>query len=293
MRVAVTSGRLRGHLAAGLRSAGHEVLCLVEGEATGPDERHWEPAAGRIDRPGLSDVDAVANLFEAGVWRRWTPEVRDHVRGSQVTGTLTIVSHLDPDGRCQRFANLSATAFYGDRGEEELDADSRAGTGWLARSTADWEAAARHAPVSTVLLRTPIVLGVEGGAWERRRRGLLAGPFGHGRQWRSWIHVDDWVAAAILLLEGGTEGPVVLAAPEPVRDADFAAALARASGRRPRTSVPERVLRWRFGEGLTAEVLMASHRVRPRILLDELGFQHRHPDLDAAVAACVRESPGT
>jgi uncharacterized protein (TIGR01777 family) len=285
MRVAVTSGRLGGHLAAGLRSAGHEVLCLVEGEATGPDERHWEPAAGRIDGPGLSDVDAVANLFEAGVWRRWTPEVRDHVRGSQVTGTLTIVSHLDPDGRCQRFANLSATAFYGDRGEEELDADSRAGTGWLARSTADWEAAARHAPVSTVLLRTPIVLGVEGGAWERRRRGMLAGRFGHGRQWRAWIHVDDWVAATIALLEGRVEGPVVLAAPAPVRDADFVAALASASGRRLGLPIPERVLRLQFGDDLTAEVLMASQRVVPRILPAELGFTYRYPELAGALAA--------
>ena len=285
MRVAVTSGRLRGHLAAGLRSAGHEVLCLVEGEATGPDERHWEPAAGRIDGPGLSDVDAVANLFEAGVWRRWTPEVRDHVRGSQVTGTLTIVSHLDPDGRCQRFANLSATAFYGDRGEEELDADSRAGTGWLARSTADWEAAARHAPVSTVLLRTPIVLGVEGGAWERRRRGMLAGRFGHGRQWRAWIHVDDWVAATIALLEGRVEGPVVLAAPAPVRDADFVAALASASGRRLGLPIPERALRLQFGDDLTAEVLMASQRVVPRILPAELGFTYRYPELAGALAA--------
>lgn len=284
MRVAVSSGRLGGHLAAGLRSAGHEVLCLVEREASGPDERRWDPAAGRIDNPGLSDVDAVANLFEADVWRRWTPEVRDEIRGSQVTGTLTIVSHLEPDGRCQRFANLSATSFYGDRGEEILDADSSVGAGWLAQATAAWEAAARHAPVSTVLLRTPIVLGVEGGAWERRRRGPLAGRFGAGRQWRTWIHVDDWVAATVLLLEGRQEGPVVVAAPKPVRDADFVAALAVASGRRPGLPIPERVLRLQFGADLTREVLMASQRGEPRILPAELGFTYRYPDLADALA---------
>ena len=147
MRVAVTSGRLAGPLADGLAEAGHDVVRLVEREASGPGERHWDPAAGRIDNPGLSDVDAVANLFEADVWRRWTPEVRDEIRGSQVTGTLTIVSHLEPDGRCQRYANLSATSFHGDRGEVVLDADSGVGRGWLAQSTAAWEAAARHAPV--------------------------------------------------------------------------------------------------------------------------------------------------
>ncbi|MDO5533295.1 MAG: DUF1731 domain-containing protein [Propionibacteriaceae bacterium] len=288
MRVAVTSGRLGSLLAAGLIAAGHEVLRLVEGVPQGPHERHWEPEAGRIDDPGLSDVDAVANLYESSVWTRWTDEVRDQIRGSQVTGTLTVVSHLEPDGRCQRFANLSATSFYGDRGDDVLDADSRAGTGWLADSTAAWEAAARHAPVSTVLWRTPAVFGVGGGAWERRRAGLLSGRLGHGQQWRSWVHVDDWVAAAVLLLEGTTEGPVALAAPQPVRDVDLVAALARAYGRRPGLPVPEALLRARFGRDLTEQVLMASQRVTPRILPHELGFTYRFGDLDAALADLAR-----
>lgn len=287
MRVAVTSGRLAGPLADGLAEAGHDVVRLVEREASGPGERHWDPAAGRIDNPGLSDVDAVANLFEADVWRRWTPEVRDEIRGSQVTGTLTIVSHLEPDGRCQRFANLSATSFHGDRGEVVLDADSGVGRGWLAQSTAAWEAAARHAPVPTVLLRTPVVLGVPGGMWERRKRGLLAGRMGHGRQWRSWIHIADWVAATIFLLTGRHEGPVVIAAPQPVREADFVAALARAHGRRPGLPVPEALLRASFGPDLTAEVIMASQRIVPQILPVELGFTYRFGGLDAALADVV------
>lgn len=284
MRVAVTSGRLGEPLANGLRAAGHDVVQLVEREASGPGERRWNPAAGRIDGPGLTDVDAVANVFEANVWVRWTQEARDHIQSSQVTGTLSIVSHLEPDGRCQRFANLSATSFYGDRGDTILDGYSGAGPGWLAQCTAAWEAAARHAPVSTVLLRTPTVLGVPGGAWERRRRGLFAGRMGHGRQWRGWIHIDDWVAASIELLTGSHEGPVVIAAPQPVRDADFARALARSVGRRPGLPVPEALIRARFGPDLTAEVIMASQRIVPRILPDELGFTYAFGDLDAALA---------
>lgn len=262
------------------------MVQLVERVASGPGERRWEPAAGLIDGPGLADVDAVANLYEANVWRRWTPQVREHIRRREVTGTLSVVSHLEPDGRCQRFANLSATSFYGDRGDTVLNADSTAGPGWLAQSTAAWEAAARHAPVSTVLVRTPAVLGVHGGAWERRRKGVLAGRLGHGRQWRSWIHLADWVSATVELLTGRHEGPVVVAAPQPVREADFARALARATGRRG-LPVPEALLRARFGPQLTREVIMASHRVVPRVLPDELGYTYAFGDLDAALADLV------
>lgn len=270
-------------MAAGLVSAGHEVLHLVEGDPRGPDERRWDPASARIDSPGLSDVDAVANMFEAWLWRRWGPEVKDVIRRRQVTGTLSIVSNLEPDGRCRRFANLSGTTFFGDRGDEVLTADSAAGSSWVARTTANWETAARHAPVSTVLLRTPMVLGIAGGAWERRRKGRLSGRFGHGQQWRGWIHIDDWVAASIALLEGSVEGPVVVAAPQPVREADFAAALASAAGHRPWPAIPEAFLKLEFGAEMTAEVHMASQRVEPLILTRELGFTHRHPDLVAAL----------
>lgn len=262
------------------------MVQLVERMASGPGERRWDPAAGRIEGPGLTDVDAVANVFEANVWVRWTQAARERIRSSQVTGTLSVVSHLEPDGRCQRFANLSATSFYGDRGDTVLNADSTAGPGWLAQSTAAWEAAARHAPVSTVLVRTPAVLGVHGGAWERRRKGVLAGRLGHGRQWRSWIHLADWVSATVELLTGRHEGPVVVAAPQPVREADFARALARATGRRG-LPVPEALLRARFGPQLTREVIMASHRVVPRVLPDELGYTYAFGDLDAALADLV------
>lgn len=287
MRVAVTSGRLGEPLAAGFRAAGHDVVQLVEREASGPGERRWEPEAGLIDGPGLTDVDAVVNVFEANVWRRWNQSVRDQVKGNQVTGSLSVVSHLEPDGRCQRYANLSATSFYGDRGEEVLDADSGVGPGWLAESTAAWEAAARHAPVPTVLLRTPAVLGVPGGMWEHRRRGLLSGRLGHGRQWRTWIHRADWVSATIALVTGRHEGPAVVAAPHPVRESDFVAAVARARGRRPGLPVPEAVLRARYGSELVDEVMMASQRIEPRVLPVELGFAYAFGDLDAALADLV------
>lgn len=288
MRVAVTSGRLGGPVAAGLRAAGHDVVVLVTGPSTAADERTWDPEAGHIDGPGLGDVDAVINLHEASLWRRWRASELDAIRATQITGTLSVVSHLEPEGRCQRFLNLSGASFYGDRGDEVLDGDSTQGRGWIASATAAWEAAARHAPVPTALIRAPMVLGVDGASWQQRRRGPLAGRLGHGRQWRSWIHIDDWVAATLAILDSGLEGPCVLAAPEPVRESAFVAALAAAHGRRTPLPIPEALLRARFGREFTDEVLMASRRIVPRILSEELGFTHRFPHLEAAVADLTR-----
>lgn len=292
MRVAVTEGPefLVEALAGALRARGDEVVHLTRTPRR-PDDRRWDPDGAVIDRPGLSDVDAVVNLYAATPWRRWTPAVREEIRQTRITGTLTIVNALEPDGRCRRFLNRSSTAFYGDRGADAATADTSRGHGFLALAVADWEASARHAAVPTVQLRTPAVLA-PGAGYLDERRGLLRGRLGSGRQYLSWIHVADWVAAVLVLLDGTYEGPVNMSGPEPAREADFVAARARAERRRAALPVPDALLRARFTAEAARELWMTSTRAVPQVL-HELGFVHRFGTLEAALAdVAARASSG-
>lgn len=291
MRVAVTEGHdhLAEPLIRSLVARGHEVVRLTRrthDPIPGVASRPWDPEAGRISGPGLDDVDAVVNLHAASPTRRWTPHVRQEVRRSRITSTLTVVSALDPDGQCQRFLNLSSTAFYGDSGSETVTAGSPAGRGWLAGVIAEWEAAAKHSPVPTALLRTPPVLAPTGG-YLAHRSGILAGRLGSGRQYLPWVHIDDWAAAVDLLLANAVEGPVNMVAPEPVTDAGFVAARARASGKRPGFAVPDWVLNARFGEDAATELWRASTRATPLVLAEQ-GFTHRFGTLADALADLLR-----
>jgi NAD dependent epimerase/dehydratase family enzyme len=217
MRVAVTEGppHLVGGLAEALLERGDEVVLLERVPHAAPpgvERRHWDPLAGLIDGPGLSDVDAAINMFGSPMTGRWSPAVKEELRGSRATGTLSVVSMLDPDGRCQRLLTLSSTRFYADAGAEPRTGDSPRGSGFLAQAIGMWEAAARHSPVPTALLRTPAILARGQGYLARREHGLR-GRVGTGRQYVPWIHLTDWVNAVVLLLGDRTEGPLNIVAP--------------------------------------------------------------------------------
>jgi len=282
MRVAITEGALllTDALARALPAAGDEVVLLAAGPAPDPRHRRWDPARGAIEAPGLDDVDAVVNLYASSPWCRWTPRVRDELRVTRATGTLTIVSALDPGGRCRRFLNLSSTAFYGERGAEALSADAPRGVGFFAEVIATWEASARHAPVPTALLRTPRVLGGAGGYLPLRRQ--LRGRLGSGLQYVPWVHVDDWTGAVAMLVRSPAEGPVNLTAPEPVTETVFARQLAASSGRGPGLPIPRAVLVARFGREMVDTLLLASTRAVPQVL-EELGFTFGCPTLAGAL----------
>ena len=145
MRVAIggSTGLIGTALARHLIRDGHEVVRLVRGEVTASDQRHWDPDAGRIDGPGLDDVDAVVNLAGAPIaGGRWTKERKAEIRRSRITSTLTIVTSLAPDGRCQRLLNGSAIGYYGDTGTEIVDETMPAGRGFLA----EWSPTGRPPP---------------------------------------------------------------------------------------------------------------------------------------------------
>lgn len=290
MRIAVAgaSGMLGRATAAHLRATGHEVLALVRREASGPDERRWDPDSGRIAAPGLADVDAVINFSGAGIAdARWSIERKAELRSSRLNSTTTLAAALEPGGRCRRLLNGSAMGFYGDTGEAMVDEGTPQGTGFLAQLVADWERAAHAAPVPTAYLRTSHVLTTEGGFLGKQRlpfRLGLGGRLGSGRQFVSWIHVDDYTRAVAHLLTSTLTGPVNLCGPNPVTNARFTAAFAQALNRPALIPLPLPVLRLMFGSEMVEEALLSGTRLQPRRLLDD-GFEFDHPQLEEALAS--------
>ncbi len=281
MRVAIagSTGMLGSALARNLLDEGHEVVRLVRGTPTEPDQRRWDPDAGRIDGPRLDDVDAVVNLAGAPIaGARWTDARKAEILRSRLSSTTTLVSVLAPDGRCRRLLNGSAIGIYGDTGPEIVDEDSPVGTGFLAGVVAQWEAAAAHAPVSTALLRTGHVLTRQGGflgaQWALFAAGL-GGRVGNGRQFVSWISLADHLRAMIFLLKSPVTGPVNLVAPEPVTNAEFTRAFGSYLRRPTMLPMPLPAVRMLFGGEFVTEALLSSTRVRPARLLAG-GFEFRH-----------------
>ncbi len=289
MRIAIAgaSGLLGRATTAHLRAAGHDVLALVRREASGPDERRWDPDSGRIAAPGLADVDAVINFSGAGIAdARWSVERKAELRSSRLNSTTTLAAALEPGGRCRRLLNGSAIGFYGDTGETMVDEGTPQGAGFLAQLVADWERAAHAAPVPTAYLRTGQVLTTEGGFLGKQRLPFqlgLGGRLGSGRQFLSWIHVDDYTRAIAQLLDSTLTGPVNLCGPNPVTNARFTAAFAQALNRPALIPIPLPALRLMFGSEMVDEALLSGTRVQPRRLLDD-GFAYDHPQLEEALA---------
>ncbi len=218
---------------------------------------------------------------------RWTKDRRTEIRRSRITSTLTVVTSLNPDGRCQRLLNASAIGYYGDTGLEIVDETMPAGRGFLAEVVADWEAAAGHSPVSTAVLRTGHVLAREGGylAMQRPVFALgLGGRVGSGRQFLSWISLADHVRAMAFLLEHDLTGPVNLVAPNPVSNAEFTRAFGRHLRRPTPLPLPLAAVGAVFGREFVNEALLPGQKVRPARLL-EAGFEFEHPRLAQAFAA--------
>lgn len=287
MRVAIggSSGLLGTALSRHLRSAGHDVVRLVRGELTASDQRRWDPDAGRISRPGLDDVDAVINLSGASIGgARWTKDRKTELRRSRIASTLTIVTSLDPAGRCQRLLNASAIGYYGDTGIEVVDENTPAGHGFLAELCTDWEAAAGHSAVPTAMLRTGHVLTPTGGFLGAQRplfAAGLGGRIGNGRQFVSWISQTDYLRAVDWLLTSGLTGPVNLVSPNPVTNATFTRGYGRFLNRPTLVPMPLPAVSLLFTREFVDEALLSGTRCRPARLLSA-GFSFRHPMLTDA-----------
>ncbi len=282
--VAGGSGLIGRALVHQLRRRGDDVRLLVRRAASNQSEISWDPGAGVLDPDALDGIDALVNLGGAGVAdHRWTAAYKETIRRSRVEGTSLLartVARVERPPR--RFLQASASGFYGDRGEEVLDETSPGGAGFLADVVRAWEAAAdpaRDVGLPVVHLRTGIVLDRAGGAaarWLPFFRLGLGGRLGTGRQWWSWITLDDEVRAISHLLDSEITGPVNLTATEPARNADVARAFAQAMHRPALLPAPAFALRAVLG-GFASDIL-GSQRIRP-VKLAEDGFAHRHPTI--------------
>jgi hypothetical protein len=299
MRVAISgaSGLIGSALAASLAADDHEVLRMVRTSAgaSEPGTVAWDPATGTVDAEALQGVDAVVHLAGAGIGdRRWTDARKQELLESRTRGTGALaqaVARLDPQPKV--FVSGSAIGFYGDRGDEELTEASPPGGGFLANLVTAWEQAAqpaRDAGVRTVLARSGIVLTDRGGALAKMLppfRFGVGGPFGSGRQWLSWITLDDEVAALRFLLEAAdVEGPVNLTAPGPARNEDFVKAVGKALHRPAVLPTPKLALRLILGSQMAEEMLFYSQRVLPTVL-EGAGHRFAQPDIAAGAAAAL------
>jgi uncharacterized protein len=294
VKVAVSgaSGFIGSALVPALGREGHEVLRLVRREALAPDEISWDPATEAVDRTALAGVDAIVHLAGANVGRRWTEARKREIFESHVDGTRVLAAAaaaLEP--KPSVLVCAGGVDVYGGRGDEILTEESPLGEGFLAEVGQAKEAAAepaRVAGIRVVSFRQGIVLARHGGALQRMlpffRLGL-GGRVASGRQWWSWVALDDVTAAYAFALHGELAGPVNLVSPTPVTNEQFTKALGEALNRPTVFPAPELGVRALYGE-MGVEVLIRRPRVLPARLLDA-GFEFSLPTIDAALARAL------
>ncbi len=298
MRVLITGagGLIGAALTSRLESDGVPVAHLTRQRvlASDPSRIYWHPPSGTLDPAALEGFRTVVHLAGDNIASgKWTPDKKKRIYSSRVTGTTLL---------CRILANLeqkpktlicaSAIGYYGDGGDEQLTEDSGPGQGFLAEVCTAWEQAAAsavEAGIRVVHLRFGMVLSGRGGALPRMlpvfRLGL-GGPLGMGRNWMSWIALEDAVGVMLYAMDARRmKGAVNVVAPNPVQNRDFARALGAALHRPAILPAPAFAIKLLLGE-MGRELLLSSSRVTPQ-RLEQKGFTWRYPDIDEALKACL------
>lgn len=287
------SGLLGVATSSSLESQGHSIFHLVRRSPRNAREIQWDPTHP-ISPPLVSGYDAVIHLSGENVAGRWNDAKKERIRRSRVESTQLLSQALaaspKPPGT---FICASAIGYYGSRGDATLTELDSPGRGFLAEVSVAWEQAteaAKSASIRTANIRIGIVLARNGGALKAMlppfRLGV-GGKFGSGRQWWSWIHIDDLTSAVAYILETrALSGPVNMVGPDPSTNAEFTRTLARVLQRSSLFTVPAFAARLALGE-FADEGLLASARVLPKKLLDN-GFRFRWTDLSDALADLLR-----
>jgi uncharacterized protein (TIGR01777 family) len=282
------SGLVGSALSAFLSTGGHRPVALVRGENR--DGVHWNPERGELDAGALDGFDAIVHLAGENIaGGRWTAARKQRIRDSRVVGTRLVAETLAKmKSPPKTLVCASAIGFYGNRGDEQLSEDAAPGNDFLAEVCQEWEAAtapARDAGVRVVNLRFGVILAEQGGALKKMLppfRAGAGGKVGNGRQWMSWIEIDDAVGAIHhSLMNEEVSGPVNAVAPNAVTNAEFTKVLGRVLRRPTIFPLPAFAARIAFGE-LADALLLASTRVVPTKLLKS-GYPFRFPDLEPAL----------
>ncbi len=296
MKVLITgaSGLIGMALQEVFKEKGYEMLLASRKEPKDATHIQWDMETGFADAEKLEGIDAVVHLAGENVsGLRWTEDKKKAIRDSRVLGTRNIVDAISKlKKKPSVFISSSAIGFYGERGDEEVTESSAAGDTFLAVVCKEWEAESRRAEdagIRTVLLRTGIVLSKDGGAL-----GTMLLPFklgvggvvGSGKQWMSWISLDDHIAVINFAIENeNLRGAVNSVSPNPVTNHDFTKTLGEVLYRPTFLPLPEFAVSMVFGE-MGDALLLASTKVLPK-RLEEVGFEFKYADLKAALEHAV------
>jgi uncharacterized protein len=289
MRVVLAgaSGLVGRALRDALRADAHEVTVLVR-RRPGAGEAQWAPDRRELDGSVLAGADAVVCLSGAGVGdHRWNDSYKAVLRQSRLDSVWTIATAMAAlDDGPRVLVSASAVGYYGDTGDREVDETGPRGAGFLAELCEQWEVAtlpAEGAGIRVAQVRTGLVLSGSGDLLKRLKlivRLGAGGRLGSGRQFMPWISLADEIAAIRFVLEHDLRGPVNLTGPDPVRNAEFIATLARLLHRPALVPTPAFALRIALGE--FAHEVLTGQRAVPKKLLDA-GFRHEHSDLESAL----------
>jgi uncharacterized protein (TIGR01777 family) len=289
------SGLIGAAFTAPIEAQGVQVVRLVRGRSQNSGEISWNPADGTaLDPSEVSGFDAVVHLAGETIAGRWTEGKKKAIRDSRLLGTRNLASALARTGsKPMVFICASAIGFYGDRGEEVLTEESPRGRGFLADLCRDWEEAtgsAAEAGIRTVNLRTGLVLSAKGGALGKMLLPFklgLGGRIGPGRQWWSWVQIDDMVGGIQHAIDTASlTGPVNMVAPNAARNAEFTKVLASVLGRPAVFPVPEFALGLAFGKMAADELFLASQHVLPAKLTAS-GYRFQYEGLRGALESLV------
>ncbi|MDE2687995.1 MAG: TIGR01777 family oxidoreductase [Chloroflexota bacterium] len=297
MKVVVggSSGLIGAALVRRLQSDGHDVLRLVRRAPTAPDEAEWDPVGGSIDAGALAGVDAVVHLGGASITgQRWDAAYKQMIRDSRVNSTRLLsetIAGFQP--KPSVFLCASALGYYGDMKDEIATENTPKGRGFLADVTAEWEAAtvsASDAGIRVCNMRIGVVLSKDGDLPRRMLAPFkmgLGGKLGNGKQYMSWVHIDDVVGGFVHALDRPSlEGPVNLSVPNATTNREFTRALARAVKRPAMFIVPKFALRIAMGEA--AQFATESTRMYP-LKLSQSGYRFQWEDIDLALRDILRD----